>query len=322
MDPGLRVLGDFGRRYGVWPRLPALREARRLQLRGALRALALPGVPARERLLVVGAVRSGSLRVGFLGALMLVFVMPPETAAAQREPFARAERARAEGLLDEAESAFEAALESGRLDPSEVAHAHLRLAELAYLAQASEEGARHLRWALALRPDAPVQDEALPEAMRVEAASVLAARDGALRAVLEVSGPDASVRLHVRDAPEGMVRVVEVAAGEWSRTLAWDDGPVDLEPPAAARAQLSVRVLDAHGNELARAGLAPPAPVDEPAEPAPIELAEIPASEPEENLIESPWLWVVIGAVLIGVGTGIGLSASGRRYIVGAPVAP
>jgi len=245
--------------------------------------------------------------------------------ASAQDPFAAAEEARAEGRPEDAQRAYELALQGGTLGLSEVAHAHLRLAEIAFSTEEIEAGERHLLYALALRPDAPIADG--PPTMQERATALLAERsERRLRAVLEVSDPSSPVRVDLRDAPEGLVRVVLVAGPDgFSRTLAWDGTARELTPPPASR-PIGVRLLDAYGNAVGSAGVWPaPALARRPLVPPPTVVAEqalTPEPEEEDDVIENPWLWVAIGVVLVIAGVAVGFSASGDRYNVGAPVAP
>lgn len=278
----------------------------------------------RQRLLVLSALRPGPLRVG-LALAALAIALGAGRARAQ-DPFEAAERARAEARLEEALAGYRAALESGQLGLSEVAHAHLRLAELAFLGDEVDAGTRHLRYALALRPDAPVAEG--PQPMQDAAAAILVERSQRpLRAVLEISDPSAPIVVDVRDAPEGLVRTVEVRGpGGWSRTIAWDGEARSVDPPAAAR-PIGVQLRDAHGNSVGAAGVWPAAPVAAPPppdEPPPPDVT--PAPEPEEEggeeVFENPWLWVAIGVVVVVAAVAIGFTASGDSYTIGPPVAP
>lgn len=266
--------------------------------------------------------RPGPLRVAAGLALGAALALGASRAAAQ-DPFEAAERARAEARLEEALALYRAALESGRLGLSEVAHAHLRLAELAFLGDELEAGTRHLGYALALRPDAPVTEA--PPAMQEAAAAILVERSQrALRAVVELSDPSAPIVIDVRDAPDGLVRTIEVRGpGDWSRTLAWDGEARTVDPPAEAR-PIGVQLRDAHGNAIGAAGVWPAAPPPAPPAPEPPDIP--PAPEPEgedgDDVFENPWLWVAIGVVLVVAGVAIAFTASGERYVLGAPVAP
>lgn len=274
----------------------------------------------RERLLDVTAVRSGTLRVA---AFALAFLVPVLGKA--QNALERGELARREARIDDAAAAYLEALRSGSLDASEVAHVHLRLAEIAFLGEELEDGLRHLRFALALRPDAPVDDG--PLTMQDSAAAILVERaQRRVRALIEVGDASAPIHIDIRDAPEGLVRVVEVrGAGGYSRTVAWDGSPRALDVPVQAR-PIAIRALDAHGNELARAGDrgvpdVRPSPVA--GELAPIGPPEPPdAAEERDDFFESPWPWLVAGAIVVGVAIAVGASASGERYVVGAPRAP
>lgn len=279
----------------------------------------------RQRLLVLAALRSGPLRVAGL-ALAATLALTAARAHAQ-DPFEAPERARAEARLEDALAGYRLALESGQLGLSEVAHAHLRLAELAFLGDELEEGTRHLRYALALRPDAPVTDG--PQTMQDAAAAILVERSQrALRAVLEISDASAPIVVDVRDAPDGLVRTLELRGpGDWSRTIPWDGEPRSVEPPAASR-PIGVQLRDAHGNLVGAAGVwpavAPPVAVPPPdVIPPPDETpAPPPEEEDEPEFFENPWLWVAIGVILVIAGVAIGFTASGDSYSIGAPVAP
>lgn len=277
-------------------------------------------MPPRERLLGLGTVRTRALRVTTIALLLVGPALAPVAVRAQ-DALTRADRARGEARHEDAEAAYMEALRSGTLDASEVSHAHLRLAELAYLEEDLPEGERHLRFALSLRADAPFDEG--PPVMRDAGAAILVQRSQrTLRVVIEVGDAAAPIRIDVRDAPEGLVRVIEVrGAASFSRTLAWDGGALSLDPPAEAR-PVALRALDAYGNLLARAGVEPV----EVAGPEVETVRSAPIEEPEqterESLLESPWLWVVVGLLLAGVGVAVGVSASGERYLVGAPRVP
>ena len=246
--------------------------------------------------------------------------------AGAQDRFEAAERARAEARLEEAEQGYRSALESGELTLSEVAHAHLRLAELAFLGEELDAGSRHLRYALSLRADAPVAEG--PQGMQDAAAAILVERSQrTLRAVVEVSDPSAPLRIDVRDAPDGLVRTIEVAGpAGFHRTLGWDGEARELDPPVEAR-PIGVRLLDVHGNRIGSAGVwpSPPAAVPPPPPNTPIPVVETGEPEGEEggdDALENPWLWVAIGVVLVVAGIAVGFSASGDRFTLGAPVAP
>lgn len=265
--------------------------------------------------------RAGALRVAL--ALVALGVALP---AAAQDGFEAAERARAEARLEDAERLYDEALESGQLGLSEVAHAHLRLAELAYLGEELGAGERHLRYALALRPDAPVSDG--PQSMQDAAAAILVERSQrTMRVVLEISDPSAPIAIAMRDAPDGLVRTVLVAGPEgWRRTIAYEgEERLEVSPPQASR-PIGVRLLDRHGNALGSAGAwpAPPAEVVvAPTAPAPV-TAEPPPEEEEdgEEVFENPWFWVAIGVVAVIAVVAIAFTASGDSYSLGPPVAP
>lgn len=306
MDLGSRVLDRSG---GLRTQLPGLRAAGELPRGGVLRHAALPAVPARERLQQRPALRSGALRVGALAALLLALPLAAAPARAQHDPIGDAEAAFAEGRHEDAEGLYRQALQSGRLAPPGLARVYLRLAELAALGSTGD-AARLLGFALALDPalDVPASLGPVEPPTR------------GVRVVLEVSDDDAPIGLRVADAPDTLVRVLEVRGRGFERTLSWDGEPREVDPPADAR-PIEVRALDTHGNLVAQAGrLAPeepaPAPTPDP------DLTPEPEEPAEEGTpaIESPWFWVGVGLVVVGVAVAVAFSASGTRYVLDAPV--
>lgn len=243
------------------------------------------------------------MRVATALLALCLTAAPAALGAAQADPIGEAEAAFEEGRHEDAERLYRAALESGRLAPPGLARVHLRLAELAALGSTGAAD-RHARFALALDPSL-----ALPETIAIDARPTRAAR-----VVLEISGDDAPIGVRVADAPDGLVRVLEVRGAGFERTLSWDGEAREVDPPAEAR-PIEVRALDAHGNLVAQAGRAAPPPEPEP-EPGP--TPEAAASE-DTPAIESPWFWVGVGLVVVGVAVAIALSATGTRYLLDAP---
>lgn len=278
-------------------------------------------MPARQRLQQLAALRAGALRV----ALVLSTLVAASVARAQPA----ADEAFAAGRLDEAAARYGRALESGGLEPDQLAHVHLRLAELAALASLDDEATRHLGAAIAIRPQGALSESA-PPALAEEADALRGER---VRVQLIVSGPDDPVEIAVRDAPEALVRTLAIrGSGGYARSLPWEGEARSLEVPASAR-PLEVRALDRHGNTVALAGALEPEIEPEPAEEEPLPIPDpedddgdapdrVPAGDdPEEgpSLVENPWLWVAVGLVVLGVGVAVGVSASGERFVVGAP---
>ena len=307
---------------------------------------------ARERLFVRPALRPGSLRVANRLApcllapcllapcllapclLALCLLAPsvsfPASASAQPasgDPLARADAAFEEGRVAEAGRAYEDAIESGALDPDGLARASLRLGIVCALGSEDARAGRHFANALALAPSLPTP-EGLSDALAARFEALRSAREGRrVRVVVEVSGEDAPIGVDVRDAPPGLVRTIEIEGTGLRRTHAWDGVRIDFDVPSASR-PIAARALDAHGNVIASAGaraavsneqstLTVPALV-EPVLAQPGLAAE---TAPDETpLIESPWLWIAVGVVAIAVGVVIGVTASGDRYVLNAPV--
>ncbi len=236
---------------------------------------------------------------------------PPGRAAAQ-DSLAAADRAYDDGHLQEAAREYGDALATGALDPAALVRAHVRLGVLAALEGDTAAMERHFTVALALDPVRDAPEELSPDlAARFD--TLRDAREGR-RLALAIDRTDAAgLQLEVRDAPEGLVRTIVVrGGGDWERRFAWEGEPIAIDPPAVAL-PVEADALDAQGNRLARAGARIAAPV--------IVRVEEPIEAPRpgdgaRNLIESPWLWVVVGAVILGVAVAVGVSASGDRYLL------
>jgi hypothetical protein len=288
MDPGSPVLSLL-RVHLLWlPELALLPDGRELRRRHALRARAMSAVRPRRPLLERSALRRGSLPVALL-ALSI--------AAPARADLEDADRAYDEGRIADAQSAYDDALATGELAPPELARVHLRLGTIAGLDGDAEGVDRHFAIALAIDPALAAPPELSAalrsrfEALRGPATRVRVARDGAAH------------ELSVEGAPAGLVLTVEARGTGWSRRFPWQGEPIRVSPPDGAL-PIEVLVLDPQGNRVAQSGAAAPV-----------------APAPAENLLESPWLWVGVGAVVLAlVGVLIGVSASGDRYVLGAPV--
>ncbi|MGE0788392.1 MAG: hypothetical protein AB7S26_22145 [Sandaracinaceae bacterium] len=244
-------------------------------------------------------------------------VAPPAHAQAP----SRADGAYDEGRLDDAAALYGVELESGRLEPAELAHVHLRLAELARLASLDADAEQHLRTALSLTPDAEP-----PEGLAELAARIRAEGVGPVRVLIAISDPSTPARIEVTGAPQGLVRTLMVRTGDAEpRAIPWDGTPRE-EPSAPSE----VRALDRFGNVVARAGRARASspPPEEPVPPRILEtepgdeqvIEEEQEEDDEPSALENPWLWIAVGLVVVGAGVAIGVSASGERYIVGAPI--
>lgn len=264
---------------------------------------------ARGSLRGGAALRPGPLRVALLlGALSLT-----AAPAAAQDALAAADRAYDDGRLREAAVAYDDAIASGGLDPARLVRAHLRLGVLSALGGELRRTEGHFAAALALDPTGDAPAELSPE-LRARFEALREARGGR-RLSLSIAREEAAIVITVRDAPEGLARTIEAAGGAWRERVEWTGEPIRLEPPPEAL-PIEAVLLDAHGNRLARAGARTTS------------AALVEASEPAapegvtggRNLLESPWLWVAVGAILIGIGVAIAVSASGDRYLLQPPV--
>ncbi len=251
----------------------------------------------------------GALRIALLALLA------PATALAQA-PLADADRAYDDGRLGEAAHAYDDALATGALDPALLTRAHVRLGVLAALEGEDEATDRHFAIALALDPVRDAPEELTPE-LRARFDALREARDGH-RLTLAIEMEDEGMHLVVRDAPPDLVQTIVVRGGHgWERRFPWSGEPITIDPPPEAM-PVEAFALDAHGNRLARAGARIEVPVVL-GEPAP--LTQPPANgDGGRNLIESPWLWIVVGTIVIGAAVAVGVSASGDRYTLDPPV--
>lgn len=250
---------------------------------------------------------AGALRVAALAAALLALGQP----ALAQDALEAAGRAYDEGRLEEATRAYREAVRSGALDSSELVRAHLRLGILAALAGALDETERSFTIALALDPIRETPEELSPE-LRARFEALCESREGR-RVTVAISRVDGAIAFEVRDAPEGLARTIEVRGGEgFVARVPYEGAPVHLEPPPGAL-PIEATLLDQHGNRIARAGARLDAVAVTATRPAPEE-------PPTRNLLESPWLWIVVGAIVIGIGVTVGVSASGDRYLLQPPV--
>jgi hypothetical protein len=251
----------------------------------------MPAVRARQPLQRRSALRGGSLPIA------LALVVLTALASPARAQIGGADRAYDEGRFAEAGRAYEDALATGALDPSGLAHVHLRLGVIAALGGDAALVDRHFVIALAIDPALEAPAELDParrarfEAMRGERVRVHAERTG-----IVIEGAPAELALSIEARGEG-----------WNRRFPWEGTRITIAPPASAL-PIDVRLVDPHGNGVARGRIEAP------------RVIEPPRTDSGEEIIESPWLWVAIGVILLGVGLAIGFSASGERFVLGAPV--
>lgn len=295
MDPGpSALLLDGARLLGV-PELAVLPSGRELREQ-SLRQRALPRVRPRRSLQLGAALRRGSLPA----IAVLLCVASPARAQSALDA---ADREYAAGRIAAAGRGYEDALATGDLSPPVLARVHARLGVIAALGD-DELAARHFALALAIDPALASPSE-LDDARR---ARFEAMRGDGVFVRVERVGP--GLVIDVVGAPGELARTIEVRGVEWRRRFPWGEGELRTIHPPPSAMPIEVWLLDPHGNRVARAayGALPAA--------APV----VPAPDPGQALIESPWLWVALGVILLGVGVAIGVSASGERFVLGAPV--
>ncbi|MFK7986871.1 MAG: hypothetical protein AB8I08_12675 [Sandaracinaceae bacterium] len=241
--------------------------------------------------------------------MLLASVGFAQTSEAQS--LSAADRAYADGALAEAGRAYEDALSAGGLSRAQVAHTHLRLAALAALGQEQARFERHAAAALTLDPELPA-----PVLEQAYAARFSELVGEARRLRLQLSEADGRVSVEVLGSHE-LVRTVTLRGhGGWARTLPWQGARLTLAPPEASR-PLRVEGVDVHGNTVVTAGVEPPErAAGRPEAPtAPVEQ-----QSEESAIIESPWLWIGVGILVVGIGLVVGLTAFGERFVLDAPV--
>ena len=216
-------------------------------------------------------------------------------------------------------------LRSGSLDAEALASVHLRLGLLDFERGDLERSRVRVETALRIDPDANV--DGISEESRAHVAAIREPLAGArVRVTVTMAGAGAPLEIDVRDAPDGLVRMLEVIGPRFERRVVYDGEVRSLDVPLSAR-PLHVRALDEYGNVVTTVGPPPVAHLEvrqereaeetsggeDEAEPA-----EDPPS-PEQEFFENPAFWVFVGVILLGAGIGIGITASGERYVFGAP---
>lgn len=239
--------------------------------------------------------RRSALRRGALPAVAILFYV--SSAAAQLDA---ADGAYDGGRIAEAGRAYEDALATGELDPRELARAHTRLGVISALGGDFDRMERHFAIALSIDPTLAPPAE-LDGARRARFEELRGDR-----AMVRIERRGSEIAIDVEGAHAELARTIEARGRGWTRRFPWEGSPLTIAPPSSAL-PLEVRLLDGYGNVAARVEIALP-----PAEP-------IPRTE-GDDFIESPWLWIAIGLIVLGAGIAIGVSASGDRWVLGAPV--
>jgi len=161
---------------------------------------------------------------------------------------------------------------------------------------------------------------------------------------IPVTPPEAPVQAVVLDAygnrlasapAGGEAQAASRTVPEARPSAAAEGGPGTGGPearPSAAAGGGPSRASGARGLEPRPRAVAEPASGEaSPSEPVPPVIGGGPAAEmgpsqpaPREDdlstILKSPWLWIAAGALLLGGGLAVGLTASGERAVLGAPV--
>ncbi|MCB9611516.1 MAG: tetratricopeptide repeat protein [Sandaracinus sp.] len=231
------------------------------------------------------------------------------------------------GDLPGALEGFDAALRAGGLEGSALARVHWHLGVLHAIVGEVDAARADFGRALAIDPSLAVPDELPPEKQALFEEVRRTTRRAELHVEPVAIDANADSTLRVR-APAGLVSrtVLECTppGGEpWTVEV---DGDEALVPSPAWRGarRLGIRAVafDAHGNVVARTTstlVAATVGVTEPDDPshAPSHYA-LPTEPPRERSVaKSPWLWLGVGAVVIGgVVAAVLVATRDTRYFV------
>jgi hypothetical protein len=209
------------------------------------------------------------------------------------------------GDLPGALEAFDATLRAGGLEGSTLARVHWHLGVLHAIVGDEAAARTDFASALAIDPSLPMPDELPPEKQALFAS----VRRDTQRAELHVEplevDPEGETILRVVAPPLATRTRLEVTPpdGEpWSVETSSTSARVDAAAwRGAPRLVVRAIAFDAYGNVVARTSVSLVAPrrSSEPVE-GPERYALPYESPPERSVAKSPWLWLGIGAVVIG----------------------
>lgn len=287
----------------------------------------MPG-PARRLALVLAVAASCALAPAAVRAQDA----PPDGSqrlAEALEPYRR-------GRVSEAIAALQALAESP-VDRDTLAQAYLHLGLLRAAMGDEDTARRDFAIALAIDPTLAPPPELGPSLRPLFDSARSAVGEGArLRLDAPEEAPEGeplTVGIETQEAPAGLVAAhrLRVVPGEGEPLVLRREGSSRAElrvPAAALRApgvQLEAEALTLHGAVIAQTSRALRVSI------APPSAAALALPEPGEdrdtssgNVLEEPWLWIVVGAVVIGAGVGIGVgvavSEQTRTYDLGVPM--
>lgn len=272
---------------------------------------------------------------GAPAALIATLLVAPAAAqgGAASDPLAAASAAYEAGELDQAATLFRAAIETGGLEPAQLARAHARSGVLAAAGGDLDALAAAYRRALALEPALPTPEELGPDAAAL-IDELRRERDGRPLSLrlrpgrVPARGTSLPVELVLLDTPAEWAARVRFEGETWARGFAVASATTAVlvreEAWQDAELALTVTLMDAHGNVLAREPLELTRAPALPAVTAPLAAQEpttrvAPPTGPE--WYESPLLWVLVGVVVVGaaVGIGLGVALSPHEIVVGTP---
>jgi hypothetical protein len=225
------------------------------------------------------------------------------TSAAQSVEAAEARYRR--GDLPGALEAFDATLRGGGLEGSTLARVHWHLGVLHAIVGDDTAARVDFGNALAIDPSLPVPDELPPE----KQALYEAVRRDTRRAELHVEplevDPEGETLLRVVAPPIASRTRLEVTPPDgdpWSVETTTTSARVDAAAwRGAPRLVVRAIAFDAYGNVVARTSVSLVAPRRAPESTEGPEAYALPYETPSERSVaKSPWLWLGIGAVVIG----------------------
>lgn len=253
----------------------------------------------------------------------LVLSLVTATASAQprraASPLSQAEAAYADVDFETTLSAAQSAIDSGELDPDQLARAY-ELLGVAAVALGDATVAREIfERMLTLDPDRELDDTVPPRLRQPFLEARGRVREGALSAEVTLVRTPGALRIALTDALE-MVQGVRLhmrsgGTAEYE-TFEHDFAEEVLAPNAAAESgvvEYWLEVLDPRGNRIIVLG----------SEHAPLSLGaaetvvEGPVAPPPAgpSIVEEPVFWIILGSVVLvgaGVGIGVGIVESNR----------
>lgn len=235
-------------------------------------------------------------------ALLLLTTLASQGAAQSPEA---AEALYRRGDLPGALEAFERTLQAGGLEGTALARVHWHLGILHAIVGQLDVARADFALALAVDPSLPTPDELPPERQ----ALFEEVRASSVRAELHLEplevDPEGETLLRVvapRFAARTRLEITPPDAEPWSVETSTREATIEAAAwRGATRVTVRAVAFDAHGNVVAHTSTSLVAPRASTPEEDPSQYA-LPTAEPnrERSAAASPWLWLGVGAVVVG----------------------